>query len=207
MSDVKIKICGITNYADANKAVELGADMIGFNFFEQSPRFITPDKAMQIVKMLPGFINIVGVFVNATHEEINETMNICPLNWIQLHGDEDPDFCKGLHWHNAKIIKVIGIRDKSDFSSIKKYLVDAFLFDTFDPKLYGGTGKTFDWSLIGDLNSRVFLAGGIDPDNVAQAAKLGVYAVDICSGIEEHPGKKDHKKLEKVFENIGLLRR
>ena len=206
MPVVKVKICGITNYADADEAVRLGADFLGFNFYEKSPRFITPDNAVNIIKNLPGFVDIIGVFVNASIEYINEVINICHLNWIQLHGDENPDFCRELHSLNLRIIKAIRVKNKNDIVSAEEYLADAILLDAFDPDQYGGTGKNFDWTIIDNLKNHIFLAGGINQDNAAEAAKTGVYAIDICSGIEETPGKKDHKKMKKLFENISFLR-
>jgi phosphoribosylanthranilate isomerase len=190
---VKVKICGITNYEDAVVALDMGADLLGFNFYPKSPRFVPPEKAREIISKLPGFIDIAGVFVNESMEQIQETKNLCQLDWVQLHGDEDPDFCKQFLSHNVKVMKAIRVKDQTDVQSAEDYFTDAILLDAFNPEKYGGTG-------------RVFLAGGINPDNAAEAAELGVYGIDVCSGVEARPGKKDHKKMKKLFENIRHLR-
>ncbi len=203
---VKVKICGITNYDDAVAALDLGADLLGFNFYHKSPRFVPPEKAGEIIGKLPAFIDIAGVFVNESIEKINETRNICRLDWVQLHGDEDTDFCKQFLSHNVKVMKAIRVKDQEDIEKAEDFFTDAILLDAFDPDKYGGTGLSFDWNVIGHINKRVFLAGGINPDNAAEAAELGVYGIDVCSGIEAEPGKKDHKKMKKLFENIQHLR-
>lgn len=203
---VKVKICGITNYEDAATALDMGADLLGFNFYKKSPRYVPPEKAQQIINMLPGFVDIAGVFVNESMERINETKNLCQLDWVQLHGDESPEFCKQFLSHNVKVMKAIRVKDRNDVQSAEDYFTDAILLDAFDPEKYGGTGLTFDWNVVGHINKRVFLAGGINPDNAAEAAELGVYGIDVCSGIEAEPGKKDHGKVKKLFENIRHLR-
>lgn len=203
---VKVKICGLTNYEDAAAAMDMGADLLGFNFYPESPRYIMPVKAAGIINKLPGFIDIAGVFVNASIENIDETKNLCHLDWVQLHGDEDPEFCRSLLSHNVKILKAIRVKDQADIRKAEHFFTDAILLDAFDPQKYGGTGLTFDWNIIGHIGKRVFLAGGINPDNAVQAVKLGVYGIDVCSGIEVEPGKKDHKKMKKLFENIRHLR-
>jgi len=203
---VKVKICGITNYEDATAAVDMGADLLGFNFYPKSPRFIAPQKAVKIIDRLPGFIDIAGVFVNASLKQIREAMDLCQLNWVQLHGDENPRFCRSFLSFNVKTMKAIRVRNQKDIEKADTFFTDAVLLDAFDPKKYGGTGLTFDWNIIGHIGKRVFLAGGINPDNAVSAIKLGVYGIDICSGIEAKPGKKDHKKMKKLFENIRHLR-
>ncbi len=203
---VKVKICGITNYEDALAALNMGADLLGFNFYSKSPRFIPPEKARQIISKLPAFVDIAAVFVNESIERIHEINNMCQLDWVQLHGDEDIEFCKQFRSHNVKVMKAIRVKDQSDVQSAEDYFTDAVLLDAFDPDKYGGTGLTFDWNVIGHINKRIFLAGGINPDNAAKAAELGVYGIDVCSGIEAKPGKKDHEKMKKLFENIRHLR-
>ena len=203
---LKIKICGITNYQDAIAAMDMGADMLGFNFYPKSPRYIIPEKAAEIINKLPAFIDTAGVFVNATIDQITEIENICHLDWVQLHGDEDPEFCRQFLSHNSKIMKAIRVSNQKDIEKAESFFTDAVLLDAFDPQKYGGTGLTFDWNIIGHIGKRVFLAGGINPENAAKAAKLGVYGIDVCSGIEAEPGKKDHKKMKKLFENIEHLR-
>lgn len=203
---LKVKICGITNYQDAVAAMDMGADLLGFNFYPESPRFITPENAADIIDKLPAFIDTAGVFVNATTEQINKAENTCHLNWIQLHGDEEPEFCHSFQSHNVKTMKAIRVKTQADIKKAESFFTDAILLDAFDPQKYGGTGLTFDWNIIGHIGKRVFLAGGINPDNAAQAIKLGVYGIDVCSGIESEPGKKDHKKMKKLFKNIRHLR-
>jgi len=206
MLTVKVKICGITNYKDAAAAVEMGADLLGFNFYPKSPRYIPADDAAKIISKLPAFVDTVGVFVNASLEQIRKVTDCCQLNWVQLHGDEDPQFCRSLLKLNTAVIKAIRIKDQKDIQQAENYLSDAVLLDSFDSKRYGGTGKTFDWNFISHTNKRIFLAGGINPENAAAAAMLNVYAIDVCSGIESEPGKKDHKKMSKLFENIRRLK-
>ena len=190
----KVKICGITNYDDAVAAIDMGADLLGFNFYPDSPRYVTPEQATGIINKLPGFIDTAGVFVNASIERIHETNVVCQLDWVQLHGDEDPDFCRSLLSHNVKTMKAIRVKDQTDIERADSFFTDAVLLDAFDPDKYGGTGLTFDWNVIGHIGKRVFLAGGINPDNAAEAGRLGVYGIDVCSGIESDPGKKDHGK-------------
>ena len=203
---LKVKICGITNLDDANAAVDMGADILGFNFYPPSPRFIEPDRALEIINKLPTFVDTAAVFVNAKIEQIKGISEQGYFNWIQLHGDETPEFCDSLLYFNVKTIKAIRVKDGQDIKSAADYYTDAVLLDAFDSKLYGGTGKTFDWNVISDIGKRIFLAGGLDPDNAAQAAEVGVYAIDTCSGVESEPGKKDHKKLEMFFKNIQHVR-
>ena len=202
----KVKICGLTNYDDAVAAMDMGADLLGFNFYPVSPRYITPEQATDIINKLPGFIDTVGVFVNASIEHIHETNAVCQLDWVQLHGDEEPDFCRALLSHNVKTMKAIRVKNQADIERADSFFTDAVLLDAFNPDKYGGTGLTFDWNVIGHISKRVFLAGGINPDNAAEAVRLGVYGIDVCSGVESGPGKKDHRKMKKLFENIRHLR-
>lgn len=201
----KVKICGITNHDDAVAAIDMGADLLGFNFYPESPRYLVPEKAADIIDKLPAFIDIVGVFVNYSMEQIHDTNALCQLDWVQLHGDETPEFCRLFLSHDVKTMKAIRVKGRSDIEMADSFFTDAILLDAFDPKRYGGTGVTFDWNIVGHMNKRVFLAGGIHPDNAAAAIKLGVYGIDVCSGIEARPGKKDHKKMKKLFTNIQHL--
>jgi phosphoribosylanthranilate isomerase len=202
----KVKICGLTNYDDAAAAMEMGADLLGFNFYPKSPRYVRPEDATAIVHKLPAFIDTVGVFVNSSIEEIREIAGRCQLDWIQLHGDESPDFCRWLACDSAKLMKALRVKDANDLRQVDSYFTDAILLDAYDPKKYGGTGLTFDWNVIGHIGRRVFLAGGINPGNAAAAVSLGVYGIDVCSGIEAKPGKKDHKKMKALFDNISHFR-
>jgi phosphoribosylanthranilate isomerase len=203
---VKVKICGITNYDDAAAAMDMGADLLGFNFYPESPRYVQPQEAAEIVSKLPGFVDIAGVFVNSPTEHIHEIGGLCQLDWVQLHGDEDPEFCQEFLSHNVRTMKAIRVKDKGDIEQAESYFTDAILLDAFHSDKYGGTGLTFDWNIIGHIGKRVFLAGGINPDNAEKAAGLGVYGIDVCSGIEAKPGRKDHTKMKKLFDNIQHLR-
>ena len=205
MKTIRTKICGITNYDDAIAAIDMGADFLGFNFYPQSPRYITPQDAIKIIDKLPMCVQMTGVFVNPTLEQIRELTEQGTLDWIQLHGDEDPDFCDSLAVFNVKVIKALRVKTAQDIADTDKYRADAILFDAYDSKLYGGTGKTFDWSMIGPMPKKIFLAGGITPENVAQAVKTWVYGVDVCSGIEAEPGKKDYAKMKRLFDNIQTI--
>ncbi len=203
---VKVKICGITNYDDASAALDMGADLLGFNFYPESPRFVTLEKATEIINKLPAFVDIAGIFVNAPFDQIREKIDQCQLDWVQLHGDETPDFCRSFHSLNVKTMKALRVKERADIDKADSFFTDAVLLDAFHPARYGGTGATFDWNIIGHIGKRIFLAGGIHPDNAAAAVKVGVYGIDVCSGIESEPGKKDHKKMKKLFDNIQHLR-
>lgn len=202
----KVKICGITNYEDAAAAMEMGADLLGFNFYPKSPRYTPPEKATEIVNKLPAFIDLAGVFVNSSLEEVREIAGQCQLDWIQLHGDENPEFCQWLAYDSVRTMKAIRVRDAQDLQHVDAYFTDAVLLDAYDPSKYGGTGLTFDWNIIGHIGKRVFLAGGINADNAVAAVELGVYGIDVCSGVESEPGKKDHRKMKQLFDNIKHLR-
>jgi phosphoribosylanthranilate isomerase len=202
----KVKICGITNVDDAVKAVQLGADLLGFNFYPKSPRYIEPQEAEKIIRKLPAFVDIVGLFVNADADTIRKTASDLMLDWVQLHGDESPGFCMSLNNMSAQIIKAVRIKDGRDIEYAKNFAVDALLLDAFHPVLHGGTGQRFDWNSLPELTGhtfgRTFLAGGINPQNVIEAVGLGFYGIDICSGIEDSPRKKNHEKMEELFKKL-----
>lgn len=202
MITVKIKICGITNLQDAQAAVEMGADILGFNFYPQSPRYIETNKAEKIISNLPGFVDTAGVFVNANRPDIRTLTDSGMLNWVQFHGDETSEFCSQFNAWNLRTIKAVRVRSIEDIDQAQDFETHSLLFDAFDPNQYGGTGKTFNWSLLKKYPGRVFLAGGINPDNVLNALQTDVYGIDICSGIESEPGKKDHTKMQQLFDNI-----
>ena len=202
MKLLKIKICGITNLDDALAAVDMGADILGFNFYPRSPRYIEPQKVEEIVNNLPGFVDTAGIFVNAPLRDIHSINADGILNWLQFHGDEPPEFCSQFRNWSTRIIKAIRVKSANSIEHAKQYRTFAMLFDSFDPNAYGGTGKQFDWSLVEGVPQRIFLAGGINPDNVVEAIKNDVYGVDVCSGIESEPGKKDHEKMKQLFKNI-----
>jgi phosphoribosylanthranilate isomerase len=195
---VKIKICGITNLEDALTAAELGADALGFNFFRESPRSITPEKAAEIIFQLPPFVTAVGVFVNETEERVREIQKT-GISVLQFHGDETPEFCERFEGH---VIKAFQIKDKESLHSIVHYSVSAVLLDAHKEGLRGGTGTTFDWDLAKQVASarRLVLAGGLTPDTVAKAIKtVRPYAVDVAGGVEKAKGIKDHVKMKKFI--------
>jgi len=206
MLAIKVKICGLTNLEDAMAAAQMGADMLGFNFYPKSPRYIAPEKAEKIIDKLPAMADTVGLFVNDTFNRIEQVIERCNLDWVQFHGDEPPEYCEQFGTLNVRTLKAIRVKDAKDIKRAEEYYTDAILLDAFDPKKYGGTGLSFDWNIIGNVTKRVFLAGGINDDNVAQAVSLGIYGIDVCSCIESRPGKKDHAKMRKLFDRIRDLR-
>jgi phosphoribosylanthranilate isomerase len=206
MVAVKVKICGFTSYDDAMAAADMGVDMLGFNFYPKSPRYIKPAEASKIIDRLPAFVDIVGLFVNDTFEHIEKVIDECRLDWVQFHGDEPPDYCEQFGTLNVKTMKALRVKDAADIKRAEEYFTDAILLDAFDPKKYGGTGLTFDWNIIGNISKRVFLAGGINAENIAKAVDLGIYGIDVCSGVESRPGKKDHAKMRKLLDMIRNLR-
>jgi phosphoribosylanthranilate isomerase len=198
----KVKICGITCKDDAEAAVRFGSDAIGF-IFANSPRRITPFAAKDIISSLPPFIATVAVFVNEDEEEAKRIANFCGISILQFHGDETPSYCNKF----PRAIKAFRIKGKEDIEKIREYSVSAWLLDTYCEGKYGGTGKTFNWGEACELakEGRVILSGGLTPENVALAIRLvSPYAVDVGSGVEEYPGKKDHKKLEKFIKNVNV---
>lgn len=197
---VKIKICGITNLEDALLAVDAGADALGFVFYKESPRHILAEQAAAIIRHLPPFVQTVGLFVNEALETVNETADLCGLDIIQLHGDESPEFCASVR---RRVIKAIRVKDGTCLDSMKDYRVAAFLLDAWSPSAFGGTGRTFNWEIAASAakSKRIVLAGGLTPDNVADAVRqVRPYAVDVSSGVESEPGRKDLKKLQKFIE-------
>jgi len=187
-----VKICGITNLADALAAADAGADALGFNFYARSPRYISPADAREITNQLPSSILKVGVFVNHELQSLLTIAGEADLTAVQLHGDESPEYCSALA--ATYVIKAFGARDNLDLSN---YKVDAIMLDTKDELLRGGTGRVFDWSIAQRASiPKLFLAGGLSPENVAKAiATVKPYAVDACSSLEETPGKKNHARM------------
>lgn len=200
--NIKVKICGITTLEDAQAAFDMGADMLGFNFYPKSPRFIKPKEAIAIIRKLPTFVDSVGLFVNAPIEEIKAIAETGYMNWIQLHGDETPEFCNQVQFSNIRTIKALRVKTEEDVQKTKDFFSYAVMLDAFSSKRYGGTGKQFNWEWAKNLPKRIFLAGGITPENVAEAIRTGVYGIDICSGIESAPGKKDLDKMQRLFDAI-----
>ena len=196
---VKVKICGITNPEDALKAVDSGADALGFVFYKASPRYISPEQTEHIIHKLPPYVTTVGVFVNENIEEIRRIVDFALIDIVQLHGNEPPEMCLV----NRRVIKAIRVRELHDLEPLKQCIASAYLLDTYDPELYGGTGQIFNWDIAVDAKQlgRVILAGGLTPENVERAVRwVRPYAVDVSSGVEEEKGRKDHRKVKLFIE-------
>jgi phosphoribosylanthranilate isomerase len=199
----RVKICGITNLADALAAIEAGADALGLNFYEKSPRHVSVKKAAEISKQLPPFILRAGVFVNADEDLVTRAIGECSLSQLQFHGDEPPEFCTQFGLMSMKAFR---IRDAESLKEIPKYQTDAYLLDAYSPEARGGTGKKFNWDLAVEaqkFGKPIFLAGGLTPENVAEAVrKVRPFGVDVSSGVESAPGKKDHAKVQAFIQAV-----
>ncbi len=199
---VKVKICGITNRDDALCAADCGADALGFIFYEKSPRYVAPEKAGEMIADLPPFVTPVGVFVNASDVHIDAVVKLASLRAIQLHGDEPPEACLG---HSVPVIRVLRVGPDFDAETLRSYLVDTFLLDTAKTGSYGGTGETFDWNLACHAKryGQIILAGGLNPSNVSTAiSQVKPYAVDVSSGVEVEPGRKDPEKVRDFIRTV-----
>jgi len=201
---IKIKICGITNLDDALASADSGADALGFNFYKKSPRCIEPEKAAEIIAQLPPFVMPVGIFVNEREEKIREIQQLACLQALQFHGDESPEFCQRF---GARVIKAFQVKDKESLKNMAHYHVGAFLLDSYRDGVRGGTGVTFDWHLavVAKTFGKVILAGGLTPENVAEAVKLvQPYGVDVAGGVEKEKEKgiKDHAKIKKFIAEV-----
>jgi len=198
---VKVKICGITSLADAIACVEAGADALGFMFYKRSPRYIQPTVAAEIARQLPEHIIRVGVFVNAQVATVKAVLAVCRLDLLQFHGDEPPDYCLQF---NMRTMKAFRMRDTDSLRLLPAYETDFWLLDAYVPALRGGTGETFNWQLAVEAKKfgrAIFLAGGLTHENVAEAVRLvQPYGVDVSTGVESAPGKKDHAKVRAFVE-------
>ncbi len=206
-TQVKVKICGMTNLNDVKVAVDGGVDAVGFIFYKKSPRSVTMQTVREIVLELPPFVDSVGVFVDEKAEQINKIADHCNLDRVQLHGDESPAFCKKIR---RRVIKAIRVKDIQSLKKLSDYPVNSFLLDTFSEDQYGGTGKVFDWNLAFPAKkyAPIILAGGLTPNNVRQAIqRIRPYGVDVCSGVESQPGIKDHKKMQAFLKNVKAERK
>lgn len=198
---VKVKICGITNPDDARAAVDFGADALGFVFFAGSPRCVSPEVAAAIIGKLPPFTATIGVFVNEEPKQVEKTITATGIDVVQFHGEEPPEMCA----ISRRLIKAIRIKSLESLDPLKHYknIVSAFLLDTFTPDLFGGTGRIFNWDVATYAKQfgNIILAGGLTPENVADAVRhVRPYAVDVSSGVESEKGKKDHKKMKAFIE-------
>ena len=199
----QVKICGITNTQDALVAAQCGASALGFIFYPPSPRYIKPEEAKKIISVLPDKLIKVGVFVNEKPKNVKKIMEYCPLDMIQLHGDETPEYCR--QFRASIIIKAVELKNRNDLKRVLDYDVAAILVDSRHAGLYGGTGKKSNWELACGVKNKktLILSGGLNEENIAEALKtVAPAALDICSGVESSPGKKDHKKLAHIFDII-----
>lgn len=193
----RVKICGVTTVVDAIAAAEAGADMVGLMFYERSPRCVSIAQAAAISRALPPFVLRVGVFVNPEVALVQQAIAECSLGLLQFHGDESPDFCAQF---GIMSLKAVRIRDAGSLDSLAKVRVEAILLDAYSPSGLGGTGETFNWDLAvkaKEFGKPLFLAGGLTPENVAAAIQqVRPFAVDVSSGVESAPGKKDPAKVK-----------
>lgn len=199
MTPPRVKICGITNGVDAMAACDAGADALGFVFHGSSPRSVERAEVAHIVRFLPPYVTTVGVFVRPELDEVEETVDFCGLDRAQIHGVTDPEFFRGL---GIPTIVALAVKDSSSLKDIEQYSAKAVLLDAYDPNLYGGTGKTFDWSLAEGLGTLyqgsvpIVIAGGLTPENVGEAiSRVRPHAVDVSSGVEAEPGRKDPERM------------
>jgi len=195
---VKVKICGITNWSDARGAVEAGADFLGFNFYRESSRYIAPAAARRIVKRLPDKVSTVGVFVNEAEPDMLAIARRVGLDYVQLHGDETAEMVSRMR-RSFRVIKAIRVRDSFRVAQLANFKgASSILLDGFDSRLRGGTGKSFNWKVAKNAGRKrqIFLAGGLTPENAAEAVSAArPFAIDVCSGVEARPGKKDAARM------------
>ncbi len=187
----RVKICGITTVEDGLQAVECGADALGLVFYAGSPRYVSAEQGRRIVAALPPLVSTVGLFVNQTAREISDIARFCGIDVLQLHGDETPEQCQLPPW---RVIKALRIRDQQSLRNLASYQVSGLLLDAWQADRYGGTGHSFNWQLAVPVARQrpVILAGGLTPANVAEAVSIvQPYAVDVSSGVESAPGRKD----------------
>lgn len=200
-----VKICGITNTEDALAAVEAGADLLGFNFYLKSPRHVSPREARRIVEALPASVARVGVFVNEDEPEtIGRAVSESRVGAAQLHGDETPEFCARLG--GFSVIKALRVGRGFSVEQAALYKTDAVLLDAYVKDAWGGTGQTFDWSFARrtrEVVAKLYLAGGLTPENVAEAVRaVRPFAVDVCSGVETSPGRKSFRLMRSFVEAV-----
>ncbi len=204
----RTKICGITRIQDIDAVVAAGVDAIGFVFYAPSPRSVTPEQAKKLLKHVPAYVQTVGLFVNATGNEIEQVLKTVPLDLLQFHGDETPEQCQQIaektsrRWYKAIQMKP----NLNVIETIKNYQhvgASAVLLDAWHPELKGGTGQQFDWSQFPKLDIALILAGGLTPDNIEEAIKTTqAFAVDVSGGVESAKGIKDQQRIEKFMQGV-----
>ena len=203
----RIKICGMTESYEIKKAVDAGVDAIGFIFVKASPRYIQPEQAQEIIRELPPFVDAVGVFVDEDADVVDDIAQYCGLTVLQHHGKESPEYCAKM---SRRVVKAFQVNDRLSSELLDSYkdVVWGYLLDTYRKDMVGGTGEVFDWTVIEKLNIKrpLILAGGLDEKNVAAAINLvHPFCVDVNSGIETAPGKKDIKKIDKLVREVAQL--
>jgi phosphoribosylanthranilate isomerase len=202
----RVKICGLTNVDDARAAAGLGAWALGMIFHEPSPRSCDVEEAAAIATALRRKVELVGVFVNAPLDQVMAVLDSVPLTMLQLHGDEGPSYCDEARRRTGlKLIKATRVRDRAAVRALSAYRTDYHLLDSHVPGSYGGTGERFDWELAAEhpREPPLVLSGGLEPDNVADAIEITrPFAVDVASGVEAEPGRKDPEKLRRFFESV-----
>ena len=200
---IPIKVCGITSLSDAEMVIDLGVSAVGFIFYDKSPRSISIEKAKSISNNISDSVHRVGVFVNNSFDFINRAISQVSLSSIQLHGDETPKFCT--HF-DVPIIKALRISNKKNFQNLNEYQVKGLLFDSSSKGLYGGSGKTFNWSLLKKFSNEIpfILSGGLNPENVKSAVnQIFPSAIDVNSGVESSPGVKDLLRIKKLMKELS----
>ena len=204
MSRVKVKICGVRTSEEAEAAIQAGADALGFNFWPKSARYVEPQVARQLIKDLSPIACAVGVFVNEEANRILDLAGELDLNAVQLHGDETPEFCDQLG--SLKIFKALRVGADFDLSLLQEYRADMFLLDSSSDGQYGGTGRRFDWRIAIEAKrfGPIILAGGLAEENVGEAiVEVRPAAIDVCSGVEAEPGRKDLDKLRRFMQVVA----
>jgi phosphoribosylanthranilate isomerase len=200
----RVKICGITEFEDARDATLLGADAIGLNFYANSPRYLDPTRASKIIEKLPPFVTVVGVFVNHPDPQNLEDFAVSlGLHAVQLHGNETPDYCSMIQ--RVKVIKALRVDSNFRVDTLRSHGSGTFLLDAASPDQFGGTGRSFNWDLVFGANAfgSIIIAGGLNPENVAEAVTtLHPFGVDVASGVESKPGKKDYEKMRRFIEAV-----
>ncbi|MBL8188243.1 MAG: phosphoribosylanthranilate isomerase [Acidobacteria bacterium] len=204
MSPIKLKVCGITSLEDARAAIDCGAEFLGFNFYQKSPRYIAPEAARAIIEQLPSSVTTVGIFVNeAQPQDVIEILDVSSAQLAQLHGDENAAYCSAVG--AERVIKALRVGESFDVRQVLNYPAWAILLDAFDKNLYGGTGKIANWDVAREAAklTRLFLAGGLSPENIVEAIQsVEPFAVDVNSGVESAPGIKDANRLRTLKQEM-----